>query len=214
MDGSYQKTMMSHQSGNSTDNEDDRRSGSYYDPVMILAEIDRLRSELRRFDQSLTLLSNHVCAQMSGSHVSGSPSPTAISDNRSTPVKTPSRREAQCASPFLERSMQNGKPHMRLCFDLRNYDPHEIEIRIEGNLLKVHARHQQDTQSGHMYREFTRQHTIPDGVLVDSIKSTLSDDGQLVVEAPYQTSGDVTTNSLTRSYNKQLSPTEIPVHRV
>lgn len=50
--------------------------------------------------------------------------------------------------------------------------------------LKVHAKHEEKTESKSVYREYNREFLLPKGTNPESIKSSLSKDGVLTVEAP------------------------------
>nr|XP_031847017.1 alpha-crystallin B chain-like [Nomia melanderi] len=50
--------------------------------------------------------------------------------------------------------------------------------------LKVHAKHEEKTESKSVYREYNREFLLPKGVNPERIKSSLSKDGVLTVEAP------------------------------
>lgn len=52
------------------------------------------------------------------------------------------------------------------------------------NRLCVHAKHVEESESGKIHREFIREYTLPDDVNPDLLKSHLSKDGVLQIEAP------------------------------
>lgn len=51
-------------------------------------------------------------------------------------------------------------------------------------LLQVHAKHEEKSDSKSVYREYNREFLLPKGTNPESIKSSLSKDGVLTVEAP------------------------------
>lgn len=51
-------------------------------------------------------------------------------------------------------------------------------------LLQVHAKHEEKTESKSVYREYNREFLLPKGTNPEQIKSSLSKDGVLTVEAP------------------------------
>nr|CAD7406935.1 unnamed protein product [Timema cristinae] len=48
----------------------------------------------------------------------------------------------------------------------------------------VHAKHEEKSESKSVYREYNREFMLPKGTNPESIKSSLSKDGVLTVEAP------------------------------
>lgn len=50
--------------------------------------------------------------------------------------------------------------------------------------LQVHAKHEEKTESKSVYREYNREFLLPKGTNPEQIKSSLSKDGVLTVEAP------------------------------
>lgn len=65
----------------------------------------------------------------------------------------------------------------------------ELLILIPYTLLiiyyfQVHAKHEEKTESKSVYREYNREFLLPKGTNPEQIKSSLSKDGVLTVEAP------------------------------
>lgn len=50
--------------------------------------------------------------------------------------------------------------------------------------LQVHAKHEEKSDTKSVYREYNREFLLPKGTNPESIKSMLSKDGILTVEAP------------------------------
>ncbi|CAL7945503.1 unnamed protein product [Xylocopa violacea] len=73
---------------------------------------------------------------------------------------------------------------LKLRFDVSQYTPEEIVVKTVDNKLLVHAKHEEKTESKSIYREYNREFLLPKGTNPESIKSSLSKDGVLTVEAP------------------------------
>lgn len=58
------------------------------------------------------------------------------------------------------------------------------EVNILCRFVQVHAKHEEKTESKSVYREYNREFLLPKGVNPERIKSSLSKDGVLTVEAP------------------------------
>ncbi|XP_060583454.1 major egg antigen-like [Ruditapes philippinarum] len=77
----------------------------------------------------------------------------------------------------------NGQHKFSLRFNCSQFKPEEIEVKTEDNLLKVHAKHVKEEKGRKIHQEFTRQYMLPENVDPNKLKSRLSDDGVLQIEA-------------------------------
>jgi HSP20 family molecular chaperone IbpA len=85
---------------------------------------------------------------------------------------------------------QDGKC-LRLRFDVSQYSPDEVSVKTVDGKLKVHAKHEEKSEFKSAYREFNKEFSLPIGTNPESIKSTLSKDGILTVEAPLPGQGQL-----------------------
>jgi len=81
---------------------------------------------------------------------------------------------------------KEGRKEFKLEFDVRQFKPEEIVIKTKDNTLSVHAKHEEKSENGHVYREYSRAFTLPHEVPGDNLKSVLSPDGLLTITAPLQ----------------------------
>lgn len=73
----------------------------------------------------------------------------------------------------------------RLSLDVSHFLPEELSVKTKGNKIVVHGRHEeQRDEQGYIEREFTRTYLIPDDVDPETVRSSLSSNGQLCIEAP------------------------------
>lgn len=110
-------------------------------------------------------------------------------------------------SPLIQSSDGDNKC-LKLRFDVSQYAPEEIVVKTVDNKLlvsytskyiyflnnkhiisllfnlQVHAKHEEKTESKSVYREYNREFLLPKGTNPELIKSSLSKDGVLTVEAP------------------------------
>ncbi|XP_076060671.1 uncharacterized protein LOC143036802 isoform X1 [Oratosquilla oratoria] len=85
-------------------------------------------------------------------------------------------------SPLIQ---QDGDcKQLKLRFDVSQYKPDEIVVKTVDNKLLVHAKHEEKSESRSVYREYNREFLLPKGTNSELIKSSLSKDGVLTVEAP------------------------------
>jgi len=73
---------------------------------------------------------------------------------------------------------------LKLRFDVSQYAPEEIVLKTVNNKLLVHAKHEEKSETKSVYREYNREFLLPSGVNPELIRSSLSKDGVLTVEAP------------------------------
>ena len=73
---------------------------------------------------------------------------------------------------------------LRLRFNVSEYQPEEIVLKTIDNKLQVHAKHEEKSENKSVYREYNREFLLPKGTNPELIKSSLSTDGILTVEAP------------------------------
>ncbi|MFS6531783.1 Hsp20 family protein, partial [Microbacterium aurugineum] len=73
---------------------------------------------------------------------------------------------------------------LKLRFDVSQYTPEEIVVKTVDNKLLVHAKHEEKSETKSVYREYNREFLLPKGTNPEAIKSSLSRDGVLTVEAP------------------------------
>ncbi|KAG9511255.1 Heat shock protein beta-1, partial [Fragariocoptes setiger] len=88
-------------------------------------------------------------------------------------------------SPLIHDSPNEGEGKvLKLRFDVTQYDPSEIQVKTVDNRLQVQAKHEEIGDNRSCYREYNREFVLPDGTDPELIKSSLSKDGVLTVEAP------------------------------
>ncbi len=117
--------------------------------------------------------------------------------------------------------MENPESKSRLfrtCFDVKDYEPEDIAVKVDGDSLVVEARHEVNKDGACNIKEFNRRVHIPPDVDPDKLSSTLSTDGVLTIEAPvppkYQSVAYTSQDSVGRgsplsqpAYGSQLSQT-------
>ncbi|CAC5391953.1 unnamed protein product [Mytilus coruscus] len=84
--------------------------------------------------------------------------------------------------PFVQDF--TGDKKMALRFDCSQFNPEEIQVKTMDKQLTVHAKHEEVSPGRKVFREFTKSYTLPQDVDPLSLKSSLTKDGFLQVEAP------------------------------
>ena len=80
----------------------------------------------------------------------------------------------------------------QLSLDLRNFDPSDVSIKMDQNLLQIHGKREKKSEDGgrYEYREYQHHFTIPDNVIAEQLKCQLDPKGFLRVEAPVKVPGE------------------------
>ncbi|KAK8779276.1 alpha-crystallin B chain-like [Amblyomma americanum] len=70
--------------------------------------------------------------------------------------------------------------------DARNFVPEELTVKTVDNCLIIHGKHEEksDDRGCYVAREFTRRYVLPEDVDPQTIKSHLTPNGVLAIEAP------------------------------
>lgn len=90
--------------------------------------------------------------------------------------------ELDVRHPFIVDPEGNHKFSLR--FNCSQFKPEEIEVKTLDKKLKVHAKHVQEDEGRKITQEFTREFSLPENVDPNKLKSHLSEDGVLQIEAP------------------------------
>lgn len=88
----------------------------------------------------------------------------------------------QVEKPFVTDPIGNKKLALR--FDVAGFKPEEIQVKTMDKRLCVHAKHTEESPGRKVYREFTREYTLPNDIDALRLSSSLSKDGVLQIEAP------------------------------
>ncbi|XP_005108414.1 uncharacterized protein LOC101857145 isoform X2 [Aplysia californica] len=105
---------------------------------------------------------------------------------------TPSSRlpariaEADDGKPVIEKD-ENGHPVFKVRFNMRDYSPEEINVKMDTTKIMVSARHEEKGGGSSVSREYNREVNIPRDVDPLALSCTLNPDGYLVVHAPLPT---------------------------
>ncbi|XGW23881.1 hypothetical protein V3C99_005805, partial [Haemonchus contortus] len=68
--------------------------------------------------------------------------------------------------------------------NVSKFKPGELKVNIDGRTVTVEGKQEVKEGSTYSARSFLRRWTLPENVDVEQIRSTISEDGQLTIEAP------------------------------
>ncbi|XP_068121476.1 heat shock protein beta-1 [Hyperolius riggenbachi] len=92
----------------------------------------------------------------------------------------------------LSRQLSSGISEIRhtsdswkVSLDVNHFSPEEIVVKTRDGLVEITGKHEEkQDEHGFISRCFTRKYTLPPGVDISAVTSSLSPDGVLTVEAP------------------------------
>merc|ERR1712106_226930 len=96
-------------------------------------------------------------------------------------------------SLFTNNSEQNGISRVqydddtyKILVNVEKYKPEELVIKTVDNTVLVEAKHEEKTSDGRSYatQSFNQSFTLPRGVNPESVSSSLSKEGVLIISAP------------------------------
>jgi HSP20 family molecular chaperone IbpA len=68
--------------------------------------------------------------------------------------------------------------------DLPDFEPKDINVSIHDRNVTVKAKRETESNGCKQYREYSYQYTLPNEVNIEQIRSLLSNEGLLTIEAP------------------------------
>ena len=71
-----------------------------------------------------------------------------------------------------------------MLFDVHDYRPEEVSVKMDAHKIMVHARHEQKEGGSSVSREYSREVQIPSELDPMTLQCTMGPDGILAVEAP------------------------------
>ncbi|KAF8796327.1 alpha-crystallin B chain-like [Argiope bruennichi] len=81
--------------------------------------------------------------------------------------------------------VKNEPDKFKVMLNVSQFKPNEIDIKTVDNNIVIHGKHEEKTdEHGFISREFTRRYMLPEGTDPKTVKSSLSANGILTIEAP------------------------------
>ncbi|XP_075235055.1 protein lethal(2)essential for life isoform X2 [Lycorma delicatula] len=143
---------------------------------------ERFDAEMRKMEEEMTKFRSELMNRESNFFkTSSSTTSNTVSTNDGLKAG-PNTWLDNINSPLIQEDGDNKM--LKLRFDVSQYQPEEIIVKTVDNKLLVHAKHEEKSDSKSVYREYNREFLLPKGTNPENIKSSLSKDGVLTVEAP------------------------------
>lgn len=164
---------------------------------------ERFDSEMRKMEEEMSKFRSELMNRESNFFETTSSTTTSNAASALRPQTSSSSTQVQdINSPLIQDSgsqfpagrepIQETVEHvedgdnkvLKLRFDVSQYAPEEIVVKTVDNKLLVHAKHEEKSDTKSVYREYNREFLLPKGCNPEMIKSSLSKDGVLTVDAP------------------------------
>lgn len=78
---------------------------------------------------------------------------------------------------------KEGNRHFKFSLNLPEFKPEEIKVKTVGKNLVVSAKTEIKTEKDYYLKEFSQSYQLPNDINLADLKSKLTNDGQLIVEA-------------------------------
>ncbi|XP_053678337.1 heat shock protein beta-1 isoform X4 [Anopheles nili] len=141
---------------------------------------ERFDSEMRKMEEEMARFRSDLMNRESNFFET-----TTSASNAASSLKHPQVQSGSGISSPLIQDDGDGKV-LKLRFDVSQYAPEEIVVKTIDNKLYVSAKHMEKSDTKTVYREYNREFVLPKGCLPENIRSSLSKDGVLTVDAPMQ----------------------------
>lgn len=92
-----------------------------------------------------------------------------------------------------------GNRKFNVQYDLTGFEPEEVKIATEGNMLCISAKKEKKTDKSYFLREMSQSYALPEDLKIDDLKTKFQD-GVLTIEAP-----------LPKKVEAGKKPAEIPI---
>jgi len=154
---------------------------------------ERFDSEMRKMEDEMAKFRSDLMNRESNYFESSTSSSTtnnqSVTNNSSSSALSPLRTQipkqnyiSDISSPLIQD--EGDSKVLKLRFDVSQYAPEEIVVKTVDQKLLVHAKHEEKSDTKSVYREYNREFLLPKGVNPEQIRSSLSKDGVLTVDAP------------------------------
>ncbi|XP_055297466.1 heat shock protein beta-1 isoform X2 [Sitodiplosis mosellana] len=149
------------------------------------SEMRKMEDEMSKFRSDLMNREANYYETSTSSSTSNNQSITNNSSSALSPLRTqiPKHNYISDLNSPLIQDEGDGKV-LKLRFDVSQYAPEEIVVKTVDQKLLVHAKHEEKSDTKSVYREYNREFLLPKGVNPEQIRSSLSKDGVLTVDAP------------------------------
>ncbi|KAK5972625.1 SHSP domain-containing protein [Trichostrongylus colubriformis] len=101
-------------------------------------------------------------------------------------VFAPLSRVVPCetVSEASTTEMVNDASKFAVTIDVSKFKPENLKVNIDGRQLTIEGKEERNEDNSYSMKSFVRQWMLPENVDLNAIRSSLSDNGRLSIEAP------------------------------
>ncbi|EPB66583.1 Hsp20/alpha crystallin family protein [Ancylostoma ceylanicum] len=96
----------------------------------------------------------------------------------------------------LSDKVTNDESKLAISVALPNFKPEELKVSLERRTLMIEGKQEIEQDGVYSKRCFTRHWVLPEEVDVEQIRSSLTEDGHLAIEAPKTTRPDAAIRNI------------------
>jgi len=114
----------------------------------------------------------------------------------------------QSTEGLPEPQMKYEKDKIEISIDVKEYNPRDLDVKVEGNSIVITAKEEIQEPGGTRTRVLEQKFSLPAEVKAEFVKSSLTREGMLVITAPRGNASprQVTTETLENKMDKVLDP--------
>ncbi|KAL6730635.1 hypothetical protein Aduo_001590 [Ancylostoma duodenale] len=107
----------------------------------------------------------------------------------------------------LSDKVTNDESKLAISLKVPQFKPEELKVGLHGRTLMVEGKQEVKEEGAYSMRCFTRRWVLPEEVDVEQIRSSLTEDGRLAIEAPKIIKPDTTARSIPieKAVNEKMS---------
>ncbi|KAK6047172.1 Hsp20/alpha crystallin family protein [Cooperia oncophora] len=91
---------------------------------------------------------------------------------------------SETVSEAATTEMVNNESKFAVTIDVSKFKPENLKVNIDGRQLTIEGKEESKEDNNYSMRSFVRQWVLPENVNLEAIRSSLSDNGRLSIEAP------------------------------
>ncbi|XGW14081.1 hypothetical protein V3C99_000407, partial [Haemonchus contortus] len=90
----------------------------------------------------------------------------------------------ETVSETATTEMINNESKFAITIDVSKFKPENLKVNIDGRQLTIEGKEEQKVDSSYSMKSFVRRWMLPENVDLEAIRSSLSNNGRLSIEAP------------------------------
>ncbi|KAL6730638.1 hypothetical protein Aduo_001593 [Ancylostoma duodenale] len=113
-------------------------------------------------------------------------------------------RDEMCG---LSDKVTNDESKLAISVPVPQFKPEELRVSLDGRTLTIEGKQEVKEEGAYSMRCFTRHWVLPEEVDVEQIRSSLTEDGHMAIEAPKIIKPDTTARSIPieKAVNEKMS---------